>query len=118
MTQPSPQSDRRRAPRASAAFPVNLSSDSLTEPAKLRDLSELGLACDAPAPIDEMTMVGIDFALPGQVERHHVTGAVVRCDPIASPDGKPTWDIAIYFTEIKPTTKAALSYYVSKGQIV
>ena len=118
MTQPTPQSDRRRSPRAAATFPVNISSDTLAEPGLLRDISEIGMACDAPAPIDEMTLVGIDFALPGQTDRHSVTGAVVRCDRIAARDGKPMWDIAIYFTEITPVTKAALRHYVSKGKIV
>lgn len=115
MTQPTPQSDRRRAPRAAASFPINLSAESLAEPATLRDLSEIGMACDAPAPIDEMTMVGVDFALPGQSERHHVTGAVVRCERVGDSDAsRPLWDIAIYFTEIQPTTRAALRHYVSK----
>jgi len=118
VTQPSPQSDRRRAPRAAASFPVNLSSDSVEEPALLRDISEIGMACDAPAPIEEMTMVGITFSLPGQVTKHEVTGAVVRCEPIRGRDGKPRWDIAIYFTEITPVTKASLKGYVSKGEIV
>jgi len=118
VTQPTPQSDRRRSPRAAASFPVNLSSDTLAEPGSLRDISEIGMACDAPAPIDEMTLVGIDFALPGQSERHHVTGAVVRCDRVEAKQGKPMWDIAIYFTEITPITKASLRNYVSKGKIV
>ena len=118
VTQPTPQSDRRRAQRAAASFPVNLSSDSVAEPGMLRDISEIGMACDAPAPLDEMTMVGIDFTLPGQTERHHVTGAVVRSDRIEGRDGKPLWDIAIFFTEMKPTTKASLQHYVSKGKIV
>ena len=52
----------------------------------LRDISEIGMACDAPAPVDEMTLVSIDFALPGQTERHHVTGAVVRCGGIDHVD--------------------------------
>ena len=76
------------------------------------------MACSAPAPIDEMTLVGIDFALPGQTDRHQVTGAVVRCDRIEDQDGKPQWDLAVYFTEIQPVTKAALKNYVSKGKIV
>lgn len=118
VTQSTPQSERRRALRAAASFPVNLSSDTLAEPGLLRDISEIGMACHAPAPIDEMTLVGIEFALPGQTDRHTVTGAVVRCDRIAANDGKPLWDIAIYFTEISPVTKASLRYYVSKGTIV
>lgn len=118
MTQPTPQSERRRAPRAAASFPVNLSSDAVAEPALLRDISEIGMACDAPAPIEEMTMVGITFSLPGQVEKHQVTGAVVRCDRCEDKAGRPQWDVAIYFTEIKPVTKAALKGYVSRGKIV
>jgi hypothetical protein len=118
VTQTTPQSDRRRAQRAAASFPINLSSDTLAEPGLLRDISEIGMACDAPAPVDEMTLVSIDFALPGQTERHHVTGAVVRCDRVEAKDGKPSWDIAIYFTEITPVTKASLRGYVSKGTIV
>jgi hypothetical protein len=118
VTQPTPQSERRRALRAAASFPVNLSSDTLAEPGMLHDISEIGMACAAPAPIDEMTLVGIDFALPGQTERHQVTGAVVRCDRIEAQEGKPSWDIAIYFTEITPVTKASLKGYVSKGKIV
>ncbi len=118
VTQPTPQSERRRAPRAAASFPVNLSSDSVAEPALLRDLSEIGLACHAPAPIEEMTLVGLDFSLPGQSEKHQVTGAVVRCDALGERSGKPLWDIAIYFTEIQPSTKAALKGYVSKGKLV
>lgn len=118
MTQPTPQSERRRAPRAAASFSVSLSSDSVAEPALLRDISEIGMACDAPAPIEEMTMVGITFSLPGQVEKHQVTGAVVRCDRGEDKDGRPQWDIAVYFTEITPVTKAALKGYVSRGKIV
>ena len=118
MTQPTPQSERRRAPRAAASFSVNLSSDAVAEPALLRDISEIGMACEAPAPIDEMTMVGISFCLPGQTEQHNVTGAVVRCDRITDQDGKPRWDIAVYFTEITPVTRACLKGYVSRGKIV
>ena len=92
MTQPTPQSERRRAPRAAASFPVSLSSDSVAEPALLRDISEIGMACDAPAPIDEMTMVGLTFSLPGQTEKHDVTGAVVRCERVADRDGNGVVD--------------------------
>jgi len=118
VTQPTPQSDRRRAQRAAASFPINLSSDTLAEPGLLRDISEIGMACVAPAPVDEMTLVGIDFVLPGQSERHHVTGAVVRCDRMEAKNGKPAWDIAVYFTEITPATKTCLKGYVNKGTIV
>lgn len=87
----------------------------------LRDISEIGLACHAPQPLDEMTLVGIDFALPGGADRHRVKGAVVRCEPLPKPTkgkGAVKWDVAIYFTEVPPVTKAALRNYVAKGKLV
>lgn len=78
----------------------------------LRDISEIGLACLAPQEIAEMTLVGLDFSLPGAAEMHHVKGAVVRCEPL----GKSQFDVAIYFTEITPVTRAALRNYVAKAK--
>lgn len=120
VTSPTPQSqsERRRATRAAANFPVKLSSDAVAEPARMRDISEIGLACIASEPIEEMTLVGIDFSLPGASEMHHGALDVVRCDRMADEGGKRRWDIAIYFTEIKPVTRAALHNYVAKGKPV
>lgn len=103
--------------RAVATFPVTLSGHP-GAPAVLRDLSELGLACTAPQAIEEMTKVGIDFALPGQTERHHVEGAVVRCEPLGRDAKKPQWDVAVYFTAVAPATRAALRGYVLKAKKV
>lgn len=117
MTSPTPQSERRRATRALASFPVKLSAHPEAEPAILRDISEIGLACTAPQAIAEMTLVGLDFTLPGATEVHHVQGAVVRCAPIKPLVGaKKRWDLAVYFTEITPVTRAALKNYVAKGK--
>ncbi|MBL8755181.1 MAG: PilZ domain-containing protein [Planctomycetes bacterium] len=118
MTSPTPQSERRRALRAAANFPVTLSSKPGSDPAVLRDLSEIGLACTSTCAIPEMTLVGLDFALPGQTERHSVRGAVVRCEPMPALGSKKRWDLAVYFTEITPVTKAALKNYVAKGKKV
>ena len=80
----------------------------------LRDISEIGLACVSPDSIPEMTLVGLDFTLPGAAEVHHVKGAVVRCAPLKQSRGKH--DLAIYFTEISPVTRAALRNYVGKAK--
>lgn len=111
---PTPQSERRRAIRALASFPVRFKTKDGGEPALLRDISEIGLACVAPEPIPEMTLVGLDFSLPGASEIHHVQGAVVRCAPMRQARGKH--DIAIYFTEVSPVTRAALRNYVAKAK--
>jgi len=82
----------------------------------LRDISEIGLACTSSHAIPEMTLVGLDFALPGASERHKVTGAVVRCEPLGK--AKKDWDVAVYFTEITPVTRAAVKNYVAKAKKV
>lgn len=112
MTAPSPQNERRRAPRALADFPIRFSQDPEAEPAVLRDISEIGLACTSPREVPEMTLVALDFALPGATAVHNVVGAVVRCEP--HRDGK--FDLAVYFTELKPETRAALGGFVGKGR--
>lgn len=109
--------------RAEATFPVTLTGHDPAAPASLRDLSEIGLACTSRQPIAEMTMVGLDFALPGQTERHHVKGAVVRCEPLGRAAGARAaaakeWDVAVYFTEVTPVTRAALRHYVARAKKV
>ena len=117
MTSPTPQSERRRAARAVGTFPIRLSKESKDAPAILRDISEIGLACVAEKPLPEMTLVALDFSLPGASDLHHLRGAVVRCEPLPKaeqPKGGGKWDVAIYFTEVQPVTRAALKNYVGK----
>jgi hypothetical protein len=118
---PSPQSERRRALRAAAGFPVKLSTKPEAAPALLRDISEIGLACTSNHAIPEMTLVGLDFSLPGASDVHQVKGAVVRCEPLGESSkaaASKQWDVAIYFTEITPVTRAALSNYIGKAKKV
>lgn len=96
-----------------ASFPVRFAQDAAAEPALLRDISEIGLACAAPQEIKEMTMVALNFSLPGATELHHVKGAVVRCEPLGGAD-RGKYDVAVYFTEITAVTRAALRNYVGK----
>mgnify|MGYP001190416110 CR=1 FL=1 len=119
MTSPSPQAERRRAIRAIGQFPVRLSPRPTDAPAVLRDISEIGLACIAQEELPEMTQVALNFSLPGATEVHHVQGAVVRCERIkgdAPSRGGPKYDLAVYFTEITPVTRAAIRHYVAKGK--
>ncbi len=114
MATPSPQSERRRAARALADFPIQLHRQDRQDQAVLRDISEIGLACVSPEAIPELMQVALDFTLPGSTERHRVQGAVVRCAPLAKAKGR--FDLAIYFTEMTPVTRAALRHYVGKGR--
>ncbi|MCA8976010.1 MAG: PilZ domain-containing protein [Planctomycetes bacterium] len=111
MTSPTPQPERRRAARALADFPIRFSEDDEQEPAILRDISEIGLACTSPREVPEMTLVALDFSLPGSSAIHHVKGAVVRCEPM--PKGR--YDMAVYFTETSAETRLALAGYVTSA---
>ncbi len=114
MPSPTPQSERRRAQRVPASFPVRFATDEGQEPAILRDISEIGLACTAPQEVPEMTLVALDFSLPGATEVHHVKGAVVRCEPLSGAE-RGKFDLAVYFTELTPVTRAALRHYVGRA---
>ncbi len=103
--------ERRRAPRAIADFPIQLTPGNGATPARLKDLSTIGLCCTSTREIAEFTKLGIDLQLPGHSRRHTIQGAVVRCD--AARGQKDAFEIAVYFTEIEPTTKQAIDDYVA-----
>ena len=105
-------SERRRAPRALADFPISLSPAEGAAPARLKDLSTIGLCCTTAQEMPEMTVVGIDLQLPGSAASHKVQGAIVRCDPIQD-DG---FEVAVYFTEIGNEAKHAVGAYVAQAQ--
>lgn len=113
MPTPAPRSERRRAPRALASFSVQLSlADG--KPATLKDISEIGLCCTSPVEVPEMTMLAVDFQLPGQAQKHRVQGAVVRCEPAR---GRPSqFEIAVWFQEVPPATRSALKGFVAHGK--
>ena len=103
--------ERRGAPRASADLPLQLSPKTGAQPARLQNISQTGLCCQFPEPLTEMTLMGIDLELPGG-EPHRVQGIVVRCDKVrgVSP---PTYEVAIYFTELEAATRRAIQQYVA-----
>ena len=102
--------ERRGAPRATANLPLQLSPESGAQPASLKDISQSGLCCEFPEPLTEMALMGIDLELPGD-DPHRVEGIVVRCDKQRGVN-PPTYEVAIYFTELKPETRRAIQKYV------
>ena len=98
---------------------MRLSPRPTDAPAVLRDISEVGLACTSFEELPEMTQVALNFSLPGAAEVHHVTGAIVRCEKMQTgltSRGGPKWDLAVYFTEIQPVTRAAIRNWVGKAK--
>ena len=104
--------ERRRAPRALADFPIQLSPEQGATEARLKDLSTIGLCCSTAHEVPELSQVGIALQLPNTHEQHQIIGAVVRCEA-DQDDGN--YEVAVYFTEIGVDTKAALETFVSQG---
>jgi hypothetical protein len=101
-----PRSERRRAPRFAASFPIRFEDGGVAREAQLRDLSEIGLSCSYPEFVREMTMVGISIQLPDDDRLHAVRGVVVRCEK--DRDDQRRYEVAVYFTEVRPETRLAL----------
>lgn len=109
----SPARERRRAPRAGADFSIQLNPAGGATPARLKDVSTIGLCCTTSAKLAEMTLVGIDLQLPGEGKRHALQGAVVRCERDAAEKG--SYELAVYFTQIDDAARRALAGYVERS---
>ena len=106
--------ERRRVPRAQGDFPIQLTQRAEGRSGNVVDISENGLCCTYPEAIQEMTLVNIDLQLPTGKDSHTVQGAVVRCEKRrdVSP---PTYEVAVYFTELPPEARAELRDYVARS---
>ena len=114
------QHERRNAPRADARFPIRLSVDNHApdagagfQDAELKDISTNGLACRYHGEaMSEMTLMAVNLELPGSDAAHRIEGVVVRCEKVRgiSP---PTYEVAIYFTEIGATAREAIRTFVN-----
>ncbi len=102
--------ERRRAPRAEADFEIQLFGPTGAHSARIRDISENGLACESSAAVDEMTVLELGLALPG-APTQKIQGAVVRCEPIAGSD-PASFDLAVFFTDVPMQARTALKSFV------
>lgn len=105
--------ERRKAPRALADFPIQLNPAQGATPARLKDLSAIGLCCTTAQKVPEMAVVGIDLQLPGESKRHSLQGAVVRCEAARAQKG--SYELAVYFTQIDEKAKAAVAAFVARS---
>lgn len=101
--------ERRRAPRASADFPIQIGSDGTS--GRVKNVSESGLACLTPRPLDEMTQVRLRMQLPGEETEHTVDGAIVWCSERAE-ESPPMFEVGVFFTAIEDDTRQALRSFV------
>ncbi len=103
--------DRRRAPRFQADLPVTLSGRDVDASARLKDISALGLCCQFPEAVPEMTLVQVRLDLAKEQD-FLAEGAVVRCEPIPGGKGDPRYEVAVFFTNIDKDSRKCLDAYL------
>lgn len=106
--------ERRRHPRVQGAFDLTLQGPESSERVRVKDISASGICCYTEKPMSEMSVVQLDLMLPHgeQTQSACCKGAVVRCEP-ATDAKHPTYEVAIFFTELGDEARELLTGYVS-----
>jgi hypothetical protein len=108
--------ERRRAPRVRASFPIQLTCETGVLHGVLRDISTVGLCCQIPAALREMTLVRMRLELPGVAAAADVEGVVVRTEKV--PNKTPaTYDVAMFFASITPKARTTIAAFVQRHQV-
>ena len=114
--------DRRRHPRATADWPLELQLGAVKVPARLRDVSRSGICFFLERAIPEMTVLGLDVALPEEAgsdgvaraasapRRIRARGVVVRCEKLSA--ALEHYEVAVFFHQIDKADAAAIDEIV------
>jgi hypothetical protein len=93
-------------------MPITLSGRDLNAGARLKDISALGLCCQFPEPVPEMTLVQIRMDL-SKNDGFVAEGAVVRCDPVSGSSSDPKgYEVAVFFTNVDKDSRRCLDTYL------
>jgi hypothetical protein len=95
--------DRRRSARDTVKALVQLQVGGATLPAILRDLSEQGLALQAPEPLSGAKSVPLRFVLPGTAQTVHAIGEVIWADE--------TGRAGLFFSRLTPASRKHLRHW-------
>src|SRR5271169_2639141 len=98
--------DRRRSPRDNVKALVHLQLAGTTLPAWLRDLSEQGLALQAPEPLSRAKSVPLRFLLPGTAQTVHAIGEVIWADE----NGRA----GLFFSRLTPSSQKYLRNWFAR----
>lgn len=98
--------DRRRSPRDAVKALVQLQVAGTTLPAFLRDLSEQGLALQAPEPLPRVQSVSLRFVLPGTAQTVHAIGEVIWADD--------TGRAGLFFSRLTPASQKYLRNWFAR----
>lgn len=98
--------DRRCSARDTVKALVQLQIAGATLPALLRDLSEQGLALQAPEPLSQAQSVPLRFVLPGTAQTVHAIGEVIWADE----GGRA----GLFFSRLTPASKKYLRHWFTR----
>ncbi|GAC1428776.1 MAG: hypothetical protein NVS1B11_33720 [Terriglobales bacterium] len=100
------QPNRRKSPRHRIAALVHLEFPIGSMPAIIRNLSEQGLALQAPEALPKIPKVPLRFALAGSTRTIQATGEVIW----SNQDGRA----GMFFSHIAPSSRKYLKNWLSK----
>jgi CheY-like chemotaxis protein len=98
--------DRRRSARDTVKALVQMQVAGTTLPAVLRDLSEQGLALQAPEPLSQAQSVPLRFVLPGTAQTVHAIGEVIWADETGRAD--------LFFSRLTPASRKYLRHWFAR----
>ena len=113
-----PENERRKQPRAKGTAGLLIGLESQMPGTDIRDISLSGLCFTVEEPIEFMTQLLMALIFPTENASAQESGgtircegAVVRCEPIDSDVGD-SYEVAVFFTHLEETAKAAIEEYV------
>ncbi len=101
--------DRRRSARDTVKALVQLQIAGTLLPALLRDLSEQGLALQAPEPLSQAQSVPLRFVLPGTAQTVHAIGEVIWADE--------TGRAGLFFSRLTPASRRYLRSWFARRHV-
>ncbi len=108
--------ERRKAPRISKSLPLKIKHQDFDFITETKNISAIGAYCSVSSYIPLMTKLKIMLILPkypesgGKNYRIECTGVVVRTEKQSSQN--KSYNIAIYFNDIKERDKEKISSYI------
>lgn len=111
--------ERRKAPRVPVDLPLEFIHPFPREVVRVKNISSSGICCISTFPLPEMSRVGIILKLPAlstadtPPQDVKCEGAVVRCMPSTHPEEREMYELAIFLTEVSPSSRKALHAFVN-----
>lgn len=106
--------ERRRAPRVKERLLLALTEGASTFQAHLHNLSATGAYCALDRFLPPMTKLEVQCVLLNGSQPTHIrcTGVVVRVEPVVANVERPSYHVAIFFTELSEQGRAAIEQFV------